>query len=223
LEGSNCCPQPPYKAKRPQLIAPSTANVGKPIVEKGMTFNPQTLRWEGNENSLAPFELGPLLPTPTPTSNDAQQTSYMTARPLPPSPPRPALITPLASDYSNQNIKVVGGMVFDPRRMCWLKLRAGDSRNNSPSVTEDEEDPFAAIEDLKEGPTSAPDGAKTAGGDEWLVGEEFDLGPEFIRRQRDEEHMWRRRCEAWFPADGDCRRSDDSWRWAIRDIAGQML
>jgi hypothetical protein len=107
--------------------------------------------------------------------------------------------------------------------MCWLKLRAGDSRNNSPSVTEDEEDPFAAIEDLKEGPTSAPDGAKTAGGDEWLVGEEFDLGPEFIRRQRDEEHMWRRRCEAWFPADGDCRRSDDSWRWAIRDIAGQML
>jgi hypothetical protein len=211
------------KAKRPQLIAPSTANVGKPIVEKGMTFNPQTLRWEGNENSLAPFELGPLLPTPTPTAHDAQQTSYMTARPLPPSPPRPALITPLASDYSNQNIKVVGGMVFDPRRMCWLKLRAGDSRNNSPSVTEDEEDPFAAIEDLKEGPTSAPNGAHPAGGDEWLVGEEFDLGPEFIRRQRDEEYTWRRRCEAWFPANGDCRRSDDSWRWAIRDIAGQML
>ncbi|KAH0292210.1 hypothetical protein M436DRAFT_37884 [Aureobasidium namibiae CBS 147.97] len=211
------------KAKRPQLIAPSTTNVGKPIVEKGMTFNPQALRWEGNENSLAPFELGPLLPTPTPTSHDAQQTSYMTARPLPPSPPRPALITPLASDYSNQNIKVVGGMVFDPRRMCWLKLRAGDSRNNSPSVTEDEEDPFAAIEDLKEGPTSAPDGAQTTGGDEWLVGEEFDLGPEFIRRQRDEENTWRRRCESWFPVHGDCRRSDDSWRWAIRDIAGQML
>lgn len=211
------------KAKRPQLIAPNAINAGKPIIEKGMTFNPQTLRWEGNENSLAPFELGPLLPTPTPNTHDAQQTSYLTARPPPPSPPRPALITPLASDYSNQNIKVVGGMVFDPRRMCWLKLRPGDSRNNSPSVTEDEEDPFAGLEDLKEGPTSASGGAPAAGGDEWLVGEEFDLGPEFIRRQRDEELVWRRRCESWFPEDGSCRPPNDSWRWSIRDIAGQML
>lgn len=124
-------------------------------------------------------------------------------------------------------------MVFDPRRMCWLKLRPGDVGHNnprSPSVTEEEEDPFAAIEDLKDGPANAT--ASTNGGtrpstsgglanDEWLVGEEFDLGPEFIRRQRDEEVAWRRKCEAWYP-NGAERYSNNTWRWVIRDIAGQM-
>lgn len=206
-----------------------------------MIFNPTTLRWEGNENSLASFEFSGPLVTPTPTSH-AQATSYLTHNQpptpqqvsLPSSPPRPALITPLASDYSNQNIKVVGGMVFDPRRMCWLKLRPGDaarngSRNGSPSVTEDEEDPFAGLEDLKDGPvaTTNADGTQQtkAGGlasDEWLVGEEFDLGPEFIRRQRDEEGAWRHKCESWFSPEGTARNDGEAWRWAIRDIAGQM-
>ncbi|GAB7354394.1 hypothetical protein MBLNU459_g4892t1 [Dothideomycetes sp. NU459] len=220
------------KGKRvaPNFIAPNVAHIGKTMTEKGMVFNPQTLRWEGNENVLAPFEIPPPpLQTPTPTSHSNHH--HTQSQPPPASPPRPALITPLASDYSNQNIKVVGGMVFDPRRMCWLKLRPGDAGHNnpkSPSVAEDEEDPFAAIEDLKEGPTGAAstNGTRpsTSGGlanDEWLVGEEFDLGPEFIRRQRDEEVAWRRKCEAWFPRGAE-RHSGNAWRWAIRDIAGQM-
>lgn len=210
------------------------------VAEKGMVFNPQTLRWEGNENVLAPFDIPPPLQTPTPTSHFPKPSTMLPnhhhshSQPPPASPPRPALITPLASDYSNQNIKVVGGMVFDPRRMCWLKLRPGDVGHNnprSPSVTEDEEDPFAAIEDLKEGPANATASTNGAGGrpstsgglanDEWLVGEEFDLGPEFIRRQRDEELAWRRKCEAWFP-NGVDRYANNAWRWTIRDIAGQM-
>lgn len=205
--------------------------------EKGMVFNPNTLRWEGNENSLATFDFPAPLTTPTPTSH-TPASSYLShhhqpsARQvaLPPSPPRPALITPLASDYSNQNIKVVGGMVFDPRRMCWLKLRPGEG-GPSPSVTEDEEDPFAGLEDLKDGPASTTnaDGTqqpKLGGGlasDEWLVGEEFDLGPEFIRRQRDEEAAWRHKCEPWFFNPSMPRHDGDQWRWSIRDIAGQML
>ena len=190
-----------------------------------MVFNPQTLRWEGNENSLAPFEFPAPLQTPTPTSHATYISHRQTAQPTPPSPPRPALITPLASDYSNQNIKVVGGMVFDPRRMCWLKLRPGEG-GKSPSVAEDEEDPFAGLEDLKDGPTGA--GSTTGGpsgglaSDEWLVGEEFDLGPEFIRRQRDEEMAWRRKCEPWFYEATTPRREGTGWRWSIRDIAGQM-
>ena len=196
-----------------------------------MVFNPNTLRWEGNENVLAPFEFPQPLQTPTPTSH-AQATSYLShnnhSHATPPSPPRPALITPLASDYSNQNIKVVGGMVFDPRRMCWLKLRPGEG-GKSPSMTEDEEDPFAGLEDLKDGPSGAQsttgNQASQGGGlasDEWLVGEEFDLGPELIRRQRDEESAWRRRCEPWFLHSASPRRDGDAWRWAIRDVAGQM-
>lgn len=192
-----------------------------------MTFNPHSLRWEGNENSLANFEFPPLQ-TPTPSSH--QGSSYMSnhhrVQPTPLSPPRPALITPMASDYSNQNIKVVGGMVFDPRRMCWLKLRPGDN-GKTASVTEDEEDPFAGLEDLKDGPSMSTTGAQptTTGGvakDEWLVGEEFDLGPEFIRRQCEEEAMWRRKCESWFSEEGSPRQEGEMWRWAIRDIAGQM-
>jgi hypothetical protein len=198
-----------------------------------MVFNPNTLRWEGNENSLAPFEFPSALQTPTPTSN-AQATSYLSHTNNPhttsPSPPRPALITPLASDYSNQNIKVVGGMVFDPRRMCWLKLRPGEGGKQNSSTPEEEEDPFADIDDLKDGPIGAqsttgnqPSQSGGLASDEWLVGEEFDLGPEFIRRQRDEETTWRRRCEPWFSDDDTPRCEDDFWRWAIRDIAGQML
>jgi len=129
-------------------------------------------------------------------------------------------------------------MVFDPVKMCWLKFRPehGSHASNpkSPSATEDDDDPFAGIDDLKENVGSS--GANAAGsttggtkslgglaGDEWLVGEEFDLGPEFIRRQKEEELAWRRRCEAWFAnsqtEDGP-RYDHPSWRWSIREIAG---
>jgi len=206
-----------------------------------MTFNPVTHRWEGNENSLGVFDFPPPLATPTPLPHSQQnQTSYMSHHHQgPPSPPRPALIAPMSA-ASTQNIQVVGGMVFDPVRMCWLKFKpekgAQASGPKSPSVTEndDEEDPFADIEDLKETTASGPvaagstNGAQKKGlggltGDEWLVGEEFDLGPEFIRRQKEEEIAWRKRCESWFAnaeIDGAPRSDTAEWRWRIREIAG---
>lgn len=111
--------------------------------------------------------------------------------------------------------------MFDPQRMCWLKLGATPSDPRSPSI-DDDDDPFGGIEDLQEAkPSVSTSGAAgtrgVAGGSEWLVGEEFDLGPEFIRRQREEEAMWRSRVMGWFGAERD--RQDDRFKWAIREIA----
>jgi len=34
-------------------------------------------------------------------------------------------------------------------------------------------------------------------GGEFVVGEEFDVGPEFVRRQREEESLWKKNVEGW--------------------------
>lgn len=196
------------------------------LAEKGMVYNPQTLRWEGNENTLQHFDLPPPLETPTPTGTKAS--SYM-ERHHQSSPPRPALIAPMSA--AGQGIQVNGGMVFDPRQMKWLKLKGGRAVSGplSPSVTdvEEEEDAFAGIEELKDDFSPAPGGGggsvgmaspvslAAAGAGE--IHEEFDLGPRFIETQSSEEATWRRRCASWF-VDGEARVDDGRWRWGIRDI-----
>ena len=198
-----------------------------------MVYNPQTLRWEGNENTLQHFEMPPPLETPTPTGRNA--TSYMDHHRGPSSsPPRPALIAPMST---TNGVQVNGGMVFDPRQMKWLKLKDGRDISGplSPSITDggEEDDAFAGIEDLKDERSPAPNnfsGATsnygpglaspvslaTAGAGE--IHEEFDLGPKFIETQQSEESAWRKRCELWF-VDDEPRIDDGRWRWAIRDIA----
>ena len=74
-----------------------------------MVYNPITLRWEGNENTLLHFDIAPPLETPTPTGNQPQ-TSYMDFKAPSSSPPRPALIAPMSAAT---NLQVNGGMVFD--------------------------------------------------------------------------------------------------------------
>ncbi|PNS14621.1 Protein byr4 [Sphaceloma murrayae] len=220
---------------QPSLIKPGDTNIVKS--EKGMTFNPRTHCWEGNDIALHAFEFPAPLPTPTPLTHHRSY-SYLGHHDHPapvPSPPRPALIAPMSAN-STQNIQVVGGMVFDPIRMCWLKVKNDQTHRTpsakaSPQIDEDDEDPFAGIDDLKDsGPSGPPAGAGASvnasqgGGlanEEWLVGEEFDLGPEFIRRQKEEEIAWRRRCESWFVGfDGGPRAETSHWRWRIREIAG---
>lgn len=159
-----------------------------------MHWNAALCRWEGNENAVVGF--------------DAL---------APPSPPRPALITNIKG---TQGVQVVGGMVFDPQRMCWLKLGPTPSGPQSPASVGEDDDPFRDIEDLQDNraptDTASVSGAQGVGGD-WLVGEEFDLGPEFIRRQREEEANWRMRVAAWFD---DSRQGEgEGWKWALRDIA----
>ncbi|KAK3706469.1 hypothetical protein LTR37_012679 [Vermiconidia calcicola] len=211
------------KKTQPQLIKGIGAHVAK--TEKGMVYNPLTLRWEGNENTLQHFDMPPPLETPTPTGREA--TSYMDRQHGPSSsPPRPALIAPMSTA---NGVQVNGGMVFDPRQMKWLKLKEGRDASGpiSPSVTEgDEDDAFAGIEDLKDESSPAPMGvtglaspvslAAAPGAGE--IREEFDLGPKFIETQQGEEAAWRRRCGAWFE-DGEPRVDDGRWRWAIRGLA----
>lgn len=216
------------------------------IAVKGMFYNPVTLQWEGNENATSGFEL----PAPV-------------APPSPRSPkPAPALITNVGSSTGFQ---VVGGMVFDPHRMCWLKMAPSQPQNPASSSLrggvgtlqlDEEEDVFAGLEDLKEenesrfssnhGGSGAPNSRKTSGtdpqekdvdaggggesSDEWVVNEEFDVGPEFVKRQRHEEERWRRKVEKWLrplplsdtssaSATVGTQRQREAWRWAIRDIA----
>ena len=86
-----------------------------------MRWNPQSLLWEGNESALKDF--------------DSQAHSA-----------RPALITHLTGSsvggvgsptgFLGHNARVVGNMIFDPTKMCWI------NRN-----VEDEIDPFAGISD----------------------------------------------------------------------------
>lgn len=194
-----------------------------------MVYNPNTFRWEGNENTMSQFDIPPL---ETPTPSHHRQTSSVDRR-LGGSPSRPALIAPIPTG-NGPNVQVQNGMVYDPQQMKWLKVKGGRdvSGQLSPSVTDgDEEDAFAGIEDLKDenapgpfaggasGVTSpAPMGAH--GGGE-VVHEEFDLGPRFINLQQQEEEIWRNRCRAWFVPDGDkltARPDDGRWRWILRDM-----
>jgi hypothetical protein len=134
------------------------------------------------------------------------------------------------------------GMVFDPAQMKWLKLDARSlaAANADPALlaaganaglgpgsisVEEEEDPFAAIEDLVDERNAkvAPGagGIKATSGnnkenEDWIVGEEFDLGPAFVRRQRAEEAEWRRKTERWMVG----RESAGvEWKWEIRRVA----
>lgn len=89
-----------------------------------MKWNPQTLRWEGNEHALRDFDA---------------VTSSST---------RPALITQLtgssigspvgAGSLAAAGARVVGNMIFDPTRMCWISRLPPE---------EDEPDVFAGLDD----------------------------------------------------------------------------
>jgi hypothetical protein len=146
------------------------------------------------------------------------------AAPMPvPSPPRPALISHISAP---RGVLHEGRMVFDPVKMKWLKAARHSNDRRSPSELDDEEeDPFAGIEDFKDNESVA--GRSNAPGDVGspdiqdggFVGEEFDVGPGFIRRQREEEAIWRRRVEGWVGGLRDSGEQRGGWKWAIREFA----
>ena len=97
-----------------------------------MKWNPIALRWEGNDQALRDF--------------DAVSTSV-----------RPALITHLTGSSIGSPVgpfangaRIVGNMVFDPARMCWISTLPPD---------EDEPDVFADLADDEH-----DDGWETKGG-----------------------------------------------------------
>lgn len=113
--------------------------------------------------------------------------------------------------------------------MCWLKMGREDSGSVSGGG-DDDDDPFKGLEDL---PDERVERQKSSGPMEGVINdgleqggvttglnthEEFDVGPEFVRRQRDEEMLWRKRTEGWF---GDRRNELEenmAWKWSIRDL-----
>ncbi|ESK97959.1 two-component gap byr4 [Moniliophthora roreri MCA 2997] len=108
--------------KKPTLIR-NLGGTGAPKVVGDMKWNPQTLRWEGNEHILRDF--------------DAVVTST-----------RPALITHLTGSSIGSPVgsfasgaRIVGNMIFDPQRMCWISTLPPE---------EDEPDVFANLADDEE-------------------------------------------------------------------------
>ncbi|KAJ6163538.1 hypothetical protein N7497_003517 [Penicillium chrysogenum] len=179
---------------KPHLIKPMGSGVQDAKSVRGMRYNPINFRWEGNENLVQEFDTAPKSPKPA-----------------------PALITNVGA---MQNVQTVGGMVFDPHRMCWLRASMGD-----------EDDVFAGLDDLDDkipmnGRNSGaiedqqfPAGDDASAGessDEGPMTEEFDVGPEFIRRQRAEEDKWRRKVDKWVFDRGD--QDQSHWKWIIRDL-----
>lgn len=154
------------------------------------------------------------------------------------SPPRPALISGVGA--RDLGVRVERGMVFDPEKMRWLKLDSRavvDPNAQSPGhaslslSVEEEDDPFAGLPDLADenvGRRSEEnkENVGSAGGaaEDWNVGEEFDVGPGFVKRQRLEEGEWRKRVELWMGdgVGGGAGRRDYRgvrWEWVIRDVA----
>ncbi|KAJ7706308.1 hypothetical protein B0H17DRAFT_1036660 [Mycena rosella] len=119
----NSSPTAPYGKKKPTLIR-NLGGSGAPRVVGDMRWNPQTLRWEGNEHVLREFDA-------------AVGTST-----------RPALITHLTGSSIGSPVgsfangaRIVGNMIFDPARMCWISTLPPD---------EDEPDVFANLADDEE-------------------------------------------------------------------------
>ncbi|KAK4178518.1 putative cytokinesis inhibitor byr4, partial [Triangularia setosa] len=208
---------------KPHLIS----NLNPPREAKtvgGMFYNPETFKWEGNDNVLHAFE-APASTTPSTTS-----VPRYAVRERENATPRPALITNI---NATKGVQVVGGMVFDPQAMCWLKLGPQSNGKNKQAeqpdpmdgfnALDDEDDVFKDIPDLEERTMVSSDGGNGRASeikDDWLVGEEFDVGPEFVRRQREEEDRWRKKCSSWISDQVD---RGDAWKWAIRDIVKQSL
>lgn len=177
-----------------------------------MLYNPETYQWEGNDHALNAFE------PPASSPSTASITPFV-VREKENATPRPALITNIST---TKGVQVVGGMVFDPQNMCWLKMgpQSAASEITDPldgfNALEEDDDVFKDIPDLEDNTADTTEtGRVSEVKDDWLIGEEFDVGPEFIRRQREEEDRWRKKCERWL---GLGNRDREAWRWMIRSV-----
>lgn len=131
-------------------------------VDGEMHFNPTKLIWEGNDIELKKFDSI--------------------------TPKTPGLI----AFISNKGVQVVGDMVFDPEKLCWI------------NVAEDQEstDPFEGLEDLDVSPSSNSSilsiARSTSTIGEFTVGNEFNLTERFLHDIQHEEERWHRKVKGWF-------------------------
>jgi hypothetical protein len=169
------------------------------VVHGKMTYNPRTHRWDGNEDILRDFE------------NIAPRDVF--------TPPRPALISNITSG-SIRGVQVVGGMIFDPQRMCWLNNTNGE---NSDGM--EEEDPFEGLEDLKDDETSTFRFGSSEGGileaDDTVMlggmGNDFEVDVAWKEKQVEWETRWRATMRGW-SGGASVERGEERRRTELFDI-----
>ncbi|PFH54786.1 hypothetical protein AMATHDRAFT_52713 [Amanita thiersii Skay4041] len=116
--------RPNTQTRRKPTLIRNLGGTNAPKVVGDMRWNPQTLRWEGNDQVLRDFDVA--IGTST----------------------RPALITHLTGSSIGSPVgsfasgaRRVGNMIFDPTRMCWISTLPPE---------EDEPDVFANLADDEE-------------------------------------------------------------------------
>ncbi|KAG9102062.1 hypothetical protein FRC06_002347 [Ceratobasidium sp. 370] len=109
--------------KKPMLIR-NLGGAGAAKTVGDMKWNPKTLRWEGNEQVLREFD------SHLPSSRPALITHF-TGSTL-------GGVTSPAGSFLASGARIVGNMMFDPVRMCWISRLPPE---------EDEPDVFAGLAD----------------------------------------------------------------------------
>ena len=218
-----------------------------------MHYNPSLFRWEGNENELAPFDVPDFHPrglSPSSAERGSQG-----------SPNGKANVALISNIGNVSGVQVVGGMVFDPAQMRWLKMTdeqdwtqrqlpgRGRRRRLCRSRRSKRRDEMRSQRSsavtgglgqqyglAKRDRNVSADSARSRGSAEGHssddafggnMAEEYDVGPEFIRRQRSEEERWKRKVEKWLRSAGEDEATDDAfggvdWRWNIRELVRGM-
>ncbi|KAJ1550475.1 hypothetical protein HK096_006758, partial [Nowakowskiella sp. JEL0078] len=133
------------RSKRPKAKPTLIRNLNNSDVIKvvgDMIYNPLLQKWEGNEEILLAFDQSQPSPSlsriqstrTSSTSSHQSTTQFSSSQGSGSNPGRPSLIV-----NAEKNIpQIIGNMVFDPVKMCWLG-------------NEDEEDIFKGIEEVESG------------------------------------------------------------------------
>ncbi|KAL9126111.1 MAG: hypothetical protein Q9217_004785 [Psora testacea] len=233
--------RPRAPPQKPRLIKPMGEIHNHPKEEKGMQWNPLLFRWEGNENALAPFDVHA---TSTGATGLASPKSPANGKAAP-----ALIANVGASKGVQMSGGMVFDpqrMCWLKAAPSEGTTRSDSNPLSPATYEEEEEDPFAGFEDLDDAPkgskSQANDSFDGFGGalpitsaspdtrkgkalrlsedvEPLVVGEEFDVGPEFVRRLRAEEERWRSKVDGWVGDDVKRDDGDRSWRWAIREKA----
>ncbi len=157
-----------------------------------MKFNPDTLKWEGNESELQKFD------------------SITTKNPG------------LISFMSHKGVKIVGKMVFDPEVLCWINMDEAESSDPFEGLDDLDVDTSASLNRIPMSsskistgqlqnssvssgllswtnpivPTKRAHKVSTEG--EFQVGNEFQLSKEYLATLKHEELRWDRKVKNWF-------------------------
>lgn len=123
----------------PRLIQQLTTPMPTTIrgYNENMHFDVKTCRWEGNNEDLRRFDSAGYGPSYGIYNNSINHHGNFGHSPHPSTIGNGGKTPGLIAFISPNEIKVVGDMVFDPARMCWISIRE-----------DEEEDPFEGLDDM---------------------------------------------------------------------------